>query len=173
MTSSRERAVWTAVYAVAVLLIASPLLELLGAVLPVRPSEVSWRFGTFGLLANSSVTPILGLATALAAGVTLDHSRFVRLLAIAEIALALLVILGLALFALDFLQLRHAVTAQARASYDGGSLRAAVNAALAAATLAVLGAAGLRATARGAGRAQPGRGGPPPLVVQVRPDEGD
>lgn len=109
MTSDRVRAILPSLNAVAILLIASPAIDLVGAIIPARPGEISWRFGVFGLLTNALVTPMLGLAILLVVATLLERQRTVRRLAILTLVLDVIILLGLGLFVLDYLQLRHAV----------------------------------------------------------------
>jgi len=124
MTSDRVRAILPSMNAVAVLLIASPAIDLVGAVLPARPGEISWRFGVFGLLTNSLVTPMLGLAILMVVATLLERRRTVRRLTILTLILDVILLLGLGLFVLDFLQLRQAVTGTSRGAYDAAAIKA-------------------------------------------------
>jgi hypothetical protein len=63
---------WPA-YCVAVLLVVTPLVDLVANVWPPRLSAVEWRFGTFGLLSGFLLTPLLGMVLATAAAALLEH----------------------------------------------------------------------------------------------------
>lgn len=146
--SAKSRVVWRALYGVALLLVVSPLLDLIGSIWPLRFGEVGWRFGAVGLLTNTLVTPIVGLALATVVAMLLEQWRVVKTLAIVDLVAAGLLVLVLALFALDYLQLRTGVQPAARGTYDLAAYRAIVNALLAAAVLAWLGTGGWRAAQR-------------------------
>jgi hypothetical protein len=60
---------WKVLLPIALVLVVVPLMDAVTRTLPVRPDDAGWRFGSLGLVLNSLVTPILGLA--LAAGVSL------------------------------------------------------------------------------------------------------
>ncbi len=167
MGSSRGRTAVAALLPVALLLIASPLADLVAALLPMRPGEVSWRFGAYGLLTNSLVTPILGLAIILVLSGLRQRKRAAALTGAVCAALALLLIGGFALFVLDYLQLRQAVGVAARGPYDSAAFKAMVVAVLEAGVLLSMAVAGFRAsglTDAAQGRRRRERVG---LVVQV------
>jgi hypothetical protein len=146
MTSDRVRAILPSFNAVALLLIASPAIDLVGAVVPARPGEVSWRFGVFGLLTNALVTPMLGLAMLQVVATLLERGRTVRRLTIVMLALDIVLLLGLGLFVLDFLQLRQAVTGTSRGAYDAAAIKALLVGILEIVVLAWLVVIGFRST---------------------------
>jgi hypothetical protein len=169
--SSRGRTVVGVLVPVALLLIASPAADLVAALLPLRPGEVSWRFGAYGLITNSLITPILGLAITL---VVSDHEQRVRSMTVAATvcaALALILIAGFALFVLDYIQLRQAVGRGARGPYDAAAFKAMLVAALEAGVLLSMALAAFRArtTDPALSHRRRDRVG---LVVQVGEDEG-
>jgi hypothetical protein len=146
MTSSRGRTVVGALLPVALLLIASPLADLIAALLPMRATEVSWRFGAYGLLTNSLVTPILGLAILIVLGGLRQRRRPTALTGAVCAVLALLLVGGFALFVLDYLQLRQAVGVAARGPYDSAAFKAMIVAVLEAGVLLSLAIAAFRAS---------------------------
>lgn len=167
--SSRGRTVVGVLIPVALLLIASPGADLLAALTPMRPGEVSWRFGAYGLITNSLVTPILGLAIIMIVSEHQGWSRSVAVIAAVCAALALILIAGFALFVLDYIQLRQAVGQAARGPYDSAAFKAMVIAALEAGVLLSMAVAGFRART---GDAAPGhrRRERVGLVVQMEDD---
>ncbi len=167
MPSSRGQTVVGVLVPVSLLLIASPLADLVAALLPLHPGEVSWRFGAYGLVTNSLVTSILGLAIILVVSGFREHRRATAIAAAVAAALALLLIGGFALFVLDYLQLRQAVGAAARGAYDSAAFKAMIVAALEAAVLLAMAVIGFRASGlsdAAQGRRRRERVG---LVVQV------
>lgn len=147
MALPRGRTIVWAIYAVALILLVSPLIDLIGAVWPPRVGEVSWRFGAFGLATSALVSPILGLAMLKIGGVLLEHRRFVRVVAGVDLLLLLLLLGGIVFFALDFLQLRATLAASSLGQYDLAGFKAAVNGLLDLIVLGWMGVAGLRASA--------------------------
>jgi len=172
MTSDRVRAILPSLNAVAILLIASPAIDFVGAVLPARPGEVSWRFGVFGLLTNALVTPMLGLAIVLVVATLLERRRTVRRLAIITLVLDVILLLGLGLFVLDFLQLRQAVTGTSRGAYDAAAVKALLVGLVEIGVLAWLVVTGFQSSggAAGEGKGKRRRRERVGLVVQA-PDE--
>jgi hypothetical protein len=157
MALPRGRSIVWALYAVALVLLVSPLVDLVGAVWPPRMGEVSWRFGAFGLTTSALVSPILGFAMLKVAGVLLEHRGVVRTVAVIDLILLLVVLGGLAFFALDFVQLRATLAASSLGQYDMAGFKAAVNGLLEVIVLGWMGVAGLRAASGpGNGAAQHG-----------------
>jgi len=158
MALPKGRSIVWVLYAVALVLLVSPLLDLVGAVWPPRMGEVSWRFRAFGLATSALVSPILGFAMVKIAGVLLDHRRVVRVVAVVDLVLLLLLLPGLAFFALDFLQLRATLATASLGQYDTAGVKAVVNGVLEVIVLGWMGAAGLSASA-GTGKGSAPRGG--------------
>ncbi len=172
MALSRGRSIVWVLYAVALALLVSPLVDLIGAVWPARMSEVSWRFGAFGLTTSALVSPILGFAFLKIGGVLLEHRGVVRTVAIIDLLLLVLLLVGLAFFALDFLQLRATLAASSLGQYDMAGFKAAVNGLIELIVLGWMGVAGLRASAHAGkpagGHAGRGEAG---LIVGMPPSE--
>jgi hypothetical protein len=145
MLPSQTRRVLAGLYPVALLLILSPLVDLLSAVWPIRPSEVSWRFGTFGLITSALVTPIVGLVLLQGAAALLDHVKTLRVVSALNLVVAVLVVVGAALFLLDAVQLRGTVMKTAQQSYDLAAAKALVTALLEVCALGWTGMGGIRA----------------------------
>jgi hypothetical protein len=109
-------------YFTAAILVLFPILELIQATSPFRPSDAIWRVGAMGLLARSLVTPILALVIAYGAAVILEQPRVLRTLTIVAGAVGAAMGVGLILYALDALQVRTQITPQARATVQLGFL---------------------------------------------------
>lgn len=124
MSTDRIRAVLPPLSAVAFLLIASPTVDLIAAIVPPRPAEVSWRFGVFGLFTNALVTPMLGLAIMQIVASLLEQWKSVRRITLFNLVLAIVVLLGIGLFVLDYIQLRGAVRGTSRDAYDAAAIKA-------------------------------------------------
>ena len=143
--SSRGRTVVGVLVPVALLLIASPAADLVAALMPMRPGEVSWRFGAYGLITNSLITPILGLAIILVVSEHQEWTRSMTVTAAVCAVLALILFAGFALFVLDYIQLRQAVGRAARGPYDAAAFKAMLVAALEAGVLLAMSLAAFRA----------------------------
>jgi hypothetical protein len=105
-------------YAAAALLIAMPLLDTLLSVWPLRPGEVSWRFGAVGLFSRALMTPLLGLLLMFAISLLFDHRRVTRTIAVAAGASILVIGGAMLLFVLDALQMRAQVRPEAMRAFD-------------------------------------------------------
>jgi hypothetical protein len=143
--SSRGRTVVGVLVPVALLLIVSPAADLVAALIPIRPGEVSWRFGAYGLITNSLITPILGLAIILVVSEHQEWTRSMTVTAAVCALLALMLVAGFALFVLDYIQLRQAVGRAARGPYDAAAFKAMLVAALEAGVLLAMSLAAFRA----------------------------
>ena len=142
----RPRAWLPAVYLLALVLVVLPFIETIAGGWPPRPGEVSWRFGTVGIFANFLGTLFLGLLIGTVTAHLLGHRILVRALSVVSLFLGLLLILAMAGFALDYLQLRRMVRPELKGKFDVESVKA-----LAATTFAIiaglwLGIGGLRAS---------------------------
>jgi cytochrome bd-type quinol oxidase subunit 2 len=164
MLSAQDRRILGGLYPVALLLILSPLLDLATAVWPVRPTEVSWRFGTFGLITSALITPILGLAVLQGVAAFLEKFRAVRVVSAVNVLVGVLLLVGTALFLLDAVQLRGTVTEAAKQSYDAAALKALVTALLEVVVVLWIGIVGMRVASADSKRAG-SRDRGSPLVV--------
>lgn len=153
-----NRTVVAGAYAVATLLVLIPLSEMILRVWPLRFTEVSWRFGAVGLFSNVLLTPLLGVTLAGVLAFLFGHRRTVRTLSAVLIAAAIVLIGSMAMFALDALQMRGNVVADAQLAFDVASAQALLKIALFVTVGLVLGIGGWRSTGeRGSGRGA-GRG---------------
>lgn len=105
-------------YGVAVLLVALPLVDTLLGALPLRPSEVSWRFGVLGLVSRTVLSPLMGLLIALGVALLRSDRRALQFLALFSGMAATAVVPLIALFALDTLQMRTQLVPGAASQFD-------------------------------------------------------
>ena len=134
-----EEALAGPLYAVAALLIAIPAADYVLSVPPAQLSDVQWRFAAVGLLANYTLTPILGLAIAFVISAYLRQYWTQRLLVVACLLLAAIVIALSLGFFLDVVQVRASVPPEGRAAFNSAWQRALLKHALAAGVLAYMG----------------------------------
>ncbi len=123
----------------------TPLLEAATRVLPMRPSDVGWRFGAMGIVFNTLVTPLLGVFIAMVVAAVRGHRRTLRWLSGAAYAAAVVVTLGLVLFLFDYVQARAGVAAEQLAGLDVVSRKALFLGVVAVVAAGVLGRAGWNA----------------------------
>jgi hypothetical protein len=148
--SATDRSIAGPLYFVGALLIALPVFDLLLNVWPLQPGDFRWRFGVVGLLASYLLTPLLGVVVLAATSALMPSTLARRVVAILNLAGAALLLVATALFFLDLLQLRPALSPEAVASFDVANVRAAIKLLLGATALAWLGIAGLRQSAAAA-----------------------
>jgi hypothetical protein len=89
-----------------VVLIVSPLIDLLTTAWPPRPMDLSWRYGFVGLAAGYLHTPLIGLVLAIAVAHVEDHRRLLRALGMSSLLVAVILLPVLALWPMDFLTMR-------------------------------------------------------------------
>jgi hypothetical protein len=128
-------------YPIAFLLVTLPLVEFALGVWPWHPSLGPWRVGTYGMLTRTLMLPITGLALVALTAYLLEHRWVMRTINVLSFVSALLLLAGLAFFALDVLQLRAGVQLSARPPFDVTVVRAAITGVLFAAVLVWLGLA--------------------------------
>lgn len=113
-------------YFLALLFLGLSALDFVMNVWPLRPGDVSWRYGAIGLAGGFLLTPLLGLVILLAASRYFGHQGVRRLTLILSAALAALLLLASLSFVLDALQMRRAVEAAQKWMFDGGVAKALV-----------------------------------------------
>jgi len=113
---------WPA-YCVALLLVVTPLVDLVANVWPPRLGAVEWRFGTFGLLSGFLLTPLLGMVLATGAAALLEHRGAQRTFALLDLAGAALLMIAAVMLSLDWLQMRASIDPATRPAIDIGSVK--------------------------------------------------
>jgi hypothetical protein len=125
------------------MLIVVPLTDITLRSLVAEAGSLQWRFGTVGLLFGNLGTVILGLGIAGLAA-TLSGSRgILRTVGFVALALAVVMLALMALFALDALQMRRLVQIGARRQVLVSSAGALGSAAVGSVVLLLLGRAAL------------------------------
>lgn len=109
-------------YALALLLVLVPAMDLSMQLWPLDPGQPSWRFGAVGMVSRGVLTPMLGLFLALATATFAGHVRTGRTLSVLSGLLALAVLGLVAVFALDGLQIRSMVTSETQRRFEATSL---------------------------------------------------
>src|ERR1041385_6874377 len=157
LSDPHRRKLLALLYLAGFLIAVDQLADVLVTVLstPVAFDSVQWRFGVFGLLGTRTSVLLMAEVMVFAAAVGLDHRTLLAGLGVLNLVLAVCVLAGLVLFALDALQLRSMVRAGSALRYDSATLRAARAAGVAlfaGILLAWSGIASLRAGSFGKGR---------------------
>jgi hypothetical protein len=93
---------------------------------PWQPGSIQWRFGAVGLFAGPLASLVLGVFLLMAGAWTLKHRRIQRTLAILSVLLVVLLLLTMAGFTLDALQMRASVREQSQGPLSSVVVQAAV-----------------------------------------------
>lgn len=93
-------------YAVAVLFVLMPVVDVISQVWPPSLGNPSWRYGLVGLGANYLISVAFGSLLACVVAAYQWHRRTLRWVAIANAAFAVLAVLATVGFVLDVLQIR-------------------------------------------------------------------
>lgn len=148
LPGERQGSLLNAGYLVALLLVAVPVVDALTRTLPVRLGVETWRLGTLGIVFNTMATPLLGVFLGMVIAATLDHRRTLWAITLVTLAAALVSLLAMGGFVLDYVQLRANVTDEAMRGFDAAA-RKAIGVGLAGVvTAAVLGINGWRTARR-------------------------
>lgn len=105
---------WAGAYFVAAVFVLTPVMDVTIAALPFRPGEMTWRFAATGIFAEGVMTALLGLFSALALAVYLEHRTVVKVLGVVS-AIGCLTFLGvIGLFLIEAMQMRSVVAEEAQ-----------------------------------------------------------
>ncbi len=156
-------------YLMGLVIILVPAVEYVLTVSPLSPRIVSWRYGAVGLLSRSIMTPMLGLVVIFGTAVLLEHRWIQRGVMVLGFVGGAVLLLTVAVFALDLLQLRQQVRADAKTAYDATSTVAFIKLLGVTAVLLAFGVSGFKVTRHAAGRRH--HGTPAPLVSRPASEE--
>ncbi len=159
---SYRRLAWP-FYLTGLAIVAFPALEFVLTILPLSPTVISWRVGAVGLLARSSLTPLVGLVIILGTATLLEHLSVQRAVMVVGMVAAAAFLLTALLFALDLVQFRGDVREAAKRAYDASSAVVVLKLLAEACVLAAFGASGRLLTRRAAEHAA--HHGAPALLV--------
>lgn len=121
-----NRAVAGTLYLAAVVILVDQVAILAASIYPLAPDSVNWRFGAIGLAAGRATPFLIGDLLLLAAGFLAGHRGFLRVLAVAHVLMAVLLLGGLGMFSLDTLEIRQLLPLDARTSALSSAGRAAI-----------------------------------------------
>jgi len=108
-------------YFFAFLLVFWPLADLVTNTIPFQVGNVRWRYGFAGLMAGFLHTPILGLVLATSVAFWRRSRAALRTVAAAELAGAFVLVLVMAMFALDVVQVRATRPPESLSSFIAGA----------------------------------------------------
>ncbi|MCC6927701.1 MAG: hypothetical protein IT359_01810 [Gemmatimonadaceae bacterium] len=145
-SSERADALIVPAYLIAFLLVATPAMDFVTSILPLRLGDIEWRFASVGLLSGFLLTPLLGVLLAMGVAAYAEHVLLQRILAIVNLVLGACFAVLVAFFVLDILQLRSVVQAEAKAAFESAASKAIVKHLSFVVASLVLGWRGLRAS---------------------------
>lgn len=123
MTEIREdlRRLLPAAYAVTIVFILSPVIDVVTNVWPIEPGNIQWRFGFFGVSSNYLVAPMLGLALLAMIAAVAEHGGALMTSFVVAGVFGVLLLGATLLYGLDVLQLRNAVRPEAEFAFGVGA----------------------------------------------------
>lgn len=134
-------------YLIAILMIVVPVVETALGVLPLRMSEVSWRFGAVGLMSRATLTPIIALFGALVLSTVLEQRNVQRTIGFVAAILGVILLAVALLFTIDAIQMAGVVRPEGKKALIFASTEALVKFSLFTIALFVLARAALKSTA--------------------------
>ncbi len=123
MNPQSLRPLLKALYPIGALILVSSLADPIVQTWPFRFGELRWRFGAVGLATASALGVIFALVWMMGVAALLGHRRALRALSVTHMVLGGLMLAVLALFVLDFLQVRAMVDPRMRGSLDATVLK--------------------------------------------------
>ncbi|NJD19649.1 MAG: hypothetical protein FIA95_10265 [Gemmatimonadetes bacterium] len=105
-------------YLLAAILIVFPAIEVVAAIWPARFGDITWRVTSVNVLSGAVLLPLLGLFLAHALSIFLEQWRVVKVLSWINVALAVILVLGLGVYALDASGLRAETPRTAQFAFD-------------------------------------------------------
>lgn len=145
MNVSSARPLALAGYPIALLLIVSSALDTVPKILPAALGSQDWRYGALGLVFNSMVTPLLGLAIAAGTAIFAGHRRMLIALSVIFLVTALFTVVGGILFLVDFGNLSSGLSERIGPSFRVATWKTAIIVALILPVATWFGIGGLRA----------------------------
>ncbi len=166
MDSMLPRLKWP-LYLLAIVLIVSPLADFATSVLPLSPTDIKWRFATVALFSGFLFTPLLALALIVVVAALVEDRPAQRVVSVVSLVMVALLLVLLAAFLLDVLQLRQqTVGDDERLPFDLSVIRSLVRYGLTTCVLLWLGVATWR-TSRRERSSRSSRGEVPLVSTQV------
>ncbi len=127
MLATAPRYLFFALYAAAALVLLDQAAELIAGLVPnFNLSSPEFRFAAFGLIISRTTTAVIVDALVILAALGLHHARLLRIWGILHVVVAALLLVGLAFFLLDTVELRNAVNRDAASTFVVAAVRASV-----------------------------------------------
>lgn len=125
-TSENADALVAPAYLVAFLLVATPAMDFVTSIVPLRLGDIEWRFASLGLLSGFVLTPLLGIILAMWVAAYAGQPTVQRVIAVVNLVAGAVFALLLVFFLLDILQLRSVVQPEAKAAFESAASKAVV-----------------------------------------------
>lgn len=113
--------VW-GIYLFGVAFMLTAAIDLFTTVWPMRPTEMTWRYGFLGLAAGYLQTPALGIVMIALAAIWQRNATLLRGVGVVCLATALMYLIIMGVFALDVLQVRQIRPPEAQAGVLYGGI---------------------------------------------------
>lgn len=156
--------VFRGLYLFAFVLVASPLADLASTVWPMRPTDLTWRYGFLGLGAGYLHTPLLGVTLAMMVAWWTENPGIARGVGFVMLASSVVLLTAMGMFMLDVLQMRGLREPEVRQAVLVGGLLQELKYGTAVLVLAALGFGSVRTAAQLA-RSSRAAGGRSPRIV--------
>ncbi len=121
--TSAEQTLLKAGYGVACLLLIIPFADTVNATWPPMPHVVQWRFGVLALIGNAISYPVLAMLIVALIARALEDRVLLRVLSGLGVAVAVVLLGSLLLFAADTLQLRAAVKPELKRTFTWAAMK--------------------------------------------------
>ncbi len=131
-------------------LMLTAVIDLFSTVWPLRPTEMTWRYGFIGLAAGYVQTPTLGLLLIAGAAMWTGNTTLLRLVGVASLVVALLLLVFMGVFVPDVLQIRQLRPPETRSTMLYGAIFQEIKYFVAACVLILLGQGALKTARQGA-----------------------
>lgn len=110
------------IYLFGVAFMLTAAIDLFTTVWPMRPTEMTWRYGFLGLAAGYLQTPTLGLLMIALGAIWERNAALLRAVGFVCLGTALIYLIVMGIFALDVLQVRQIRPAEAQAGVLYGGI---------------------------------------------------
>jgi hypothetical protein len=140
-------------YLVAFSLAVIPPIDALMQTMPLRFGDMRWRWGTFGLLSNAMVIPMIGFLIAFVVATVFEQRAVQRVLGAVAGVIAVATLFGLGMFALDCVQLHKDVAPKMQVAFNVACTTGGLKALFGTLTLLAFAWGGLTGSKRKAARA--------------------
>lgn len=141
--------VW-GIYLFGIAFMLTAAIDLFTTVWPLRPTEITWRYGFLGLAGGYLQTPTLGLLLIAGGAIWQRNATLLRVAGIAALVGALVLLIAMGIFGLDVLQVRQLRAEEMRSTVLYGGIFQEIKYFVAACVLVLVGQGCLKTAKRSA-----------------------